>query len=56
MASEYEEQWAELRVQWAKDKIQEWIVRLRAEESLVERRKLESDIAKMKLALRDWEA
>jgi hypothetical protein len=55
MASDYENQWPILRVDWAKSKIREWAHRLETEQSLVERRKLVDDIEKMKRALKDWE-
>jgi hypothetical protein len=56
MATDYENQWLILRVDWAKSKIRKWAHRLETEQSRVERRELVDDIEKMKRALKDWEA
>lgn len=53
--SDYEKLWPSLRLEWAKDKIQEWERRLSGDLPLLERRKVEDDIVKMKLALKGWE-
>ena len=56
MATHYEKRWPQLRIVWAKEKIQEWTGRLEQELPLLERQKLQDDIVKMRRALTDWEA
>jgi hypothetical protein len=51
---DYEERWPELRTEWARQKIQDWIGRLRIAGSEAESKILKQDIANP--LLRDWEA
>jgi hypothetical protein len=56
MAIDYEKQWPQVRILWAKEKIQEWTGRLEQDLPLEERHKLQDDVIKMRRVLIEWEA